>query len=567
MTYQVLSIKWRPQYFEDVIGQQHVAMTLQNSIKQERLAHAYLFTGPRGVGKTTTARILAKYLNCKNPRDLNPCNECKNCKEITAGRSFDVLEIDGASNNGVENIRDLREAVKYPPSDGEYKIYIIDEVHMLSNSAFNALLKTLEEPPPHVKFIFATTEPEKVLPTIVSRTQRFDFKRIPLPKIRDLLREICDAEEIEISTAALTLIARKADGSMRDAESLLDQVISFSGQEIDDDSVAMILGIVDYDLYLRLSDILQQHDVQAVLDLLAEVIESGYDLGEFLNGLADFWRNLLILNSMDIGDGGLLDVPENFREQFASAAETYDERDLLRLLNLTLSVQQQFKNVRNQRIYLENFLLKLVHFDESVHLDELLKNAQSGGTNPRNVHPDSPGNTSSSSQSSTGKKPRRNIGRKKTRFRPGDTSQPRQSSPESNPTDQRESPEPRASQENAETQQPDLRTFQEKWQPFTEFVKEEKGLVGQFLNECEPVKMQGKVLEVLFDNAFAFHMKKVEEKSSELETLIQQFFQVQVRLKCRAGDTGRAEDNAADDIIDDPITQAIINNFDGEIIQ
>jgi len=185
MTYQVLSIKWRPQKFEDVIGQQHVTTTLQNSIKQDRLAHAFLFTGPRGVGKTTTARILAKYLNCKSPKDSNPCNECKNCKEITAGRSFDVMEIDGASNNGVENIRDLREAVKYPPSDAQYKIYIIDEVHMLSKSAFNALLKTLEEPPPHVKFIFATTEPEKVLPTIISRTQRFDFKRIPLTGIRD----------------------------------------------------------------------------------------------------------------------------------------------------------------------------------------------------------------------------------------------------------------------------------------------------------------------------------------------------------------------------------------------
>jgi len=316
-----------------------------------------------------------------------------------------------------------------------------------------------------------------------------------------------------------------------------------------------------------LSDILQQHDVQGVLDLLAEIIESGYDLGEFLNGLADFWRNLLIINSMDTSDEGLLDVPESFREEFTSAAATYDERDLLRLLNLTLAEQQQFRNVRNQRIYLENFLLKLVHFDESAQLDELLQNLQSGGMVSQSANPDSPSRGARSSQSPAEKKPRRNIGQKKTRFKSADTAETRRSSPESKTTDPGEQQEESTSHEQGEPQQPDLQTFQAKWEPFTEFVKEEKGLLGQFLNECEPVKVQGKVLEVLFDNAFAFHMKNVEQKSAELERLIRQFFQVPVRLKCRAGDTGRTDENEAHDIIDDPITQAIIKNFDGEIIQ
>lgn len=566
MGYQVLSRKWRPQRFEDVVGQKHVTSTLQNAIEQDRIAHAYLFTGPRGIGKTTTARILAKYLNCQNPQDLNPCNECKNCEEITAGRSFDVLEIDGASNRGIDNIRELREVVKYPPSDGNYRIYIVDEVHMLTKEAFNALLKTLEEPPSHVIFIFATTEPEAVLPTIVSRTQRFDFKRIPLQKIIGLLRTICEAEGIQISDGALTLIARKADGSMRDAESLLDQVISFAGSDIPDESVATILGIVDYDLYIRLHSVLHERDPSGAFGILNEVLRAGYDLSEFLAGLADFWRNLLVLNAT--GQPDLLEIPETYHERFQSVAGEYEERDLLRLLNLTLSAQHQFRDVRNQRVFLENFLLKLVHFDSSVRIEELLSGGGASGVEGMS-------GTSSGTASATPKRGRqsrggtgRNIGQKKTRV----TGERHQTTPEP----EADQPEENSGSANDTSNAGDpsggnslsLEEFQTSWEEFSEHVKREKTMLGQFLTECEPVNVSGKVLEVLFDRTLKFHMNWVRERSDEVETLIDDYFGRTVRLKCKAGETGRTDKRTREeDAEQDPITRAIIDHFDGEIIR
>jgi len=246
--YEVLARKWRPQRFEDVIGQEHVTQTLVNAIKTERLAHAYLFAGPRGVGKTSVARILAKAINCEAGDPGNPCNGCQSCKDITVGSSVDVQEIDGASNRGIDEIRELRENINYMPSSSRYRVYIIDEVHMLTLPAFNALLKTLEEPPPHVKFIFATTEAHKVPITILSRCQRFDFKRIPVAQIVQHLLNITAQEDIHISKTGLALIAREAEGGMRDAESLLDQVTSFSGKEVEDNQVIDILGIVDQNI-------------------------------------------------------------------------------------------------------------------------------------------------------------------------------------------------------------------------------------------------------------------------------------------------------------------------------
>src|SRR5512135_154920 len=287
MSYQVLARKWRPQVFEDVVGQGHITRTLQNAILSGRLAHAYLFSGPRGVGKTTTARILAKAVNCLNPRDSNPDNECELCREITEGRSFDVLEIDGASNRGVEEIRNLREAVRYAPTKGKYKVYIIDEVHMLTKEAFNALLKTLEEPPVHIMFIFATTEIHKLPATILSRCQRFDFRRIAVQEMMGNLGAIAKDEGVTIDNDALLLIAKRGDGSLRDAQSVFDQIVSLCGKEITHQQILNALNIVDQEVYFRVTGLIKARDAKGGLDLVGELMSGGHDIREFLGGLTE----------------------------------------------------------------------------------------------------------------------------------------------------------------------------------------------------------------------------------------------------------------------------------------
>ena len=294
MTYEVLARKWRPQTFESVIGQEHVAATLINALKADRLAHAYLFSGPRGIGKTTVARILAKAVNCKDGSSGNPCNVCRSCVEITSGTSIDVQEIDGASNRGIDEIRELRENIRYMPSGGRYRIYIIDEVHMLTMPAFNALLKSLEEPPPHVKFIFATTESHKVPVTILSRCQRFDLRKIAFSEIIKHLRCISDAENLVVSDYALSLVARQSGGRMRDAESLLDQVIAFTGSEIKDSDVVNILGIIDNILLSEILTAVVENNPAAVLASVERAYNRGYDMKDFYSLLLEQFRNLLV---------------------------------------------------------------------------------------------------------------------------------------------------------------------------------------------------------------------------------------------------------------------------------
>ena len=274
MSYQVTARKWRPMVFEDVIGQSHVANTLRNAIASNRLAHAFIFTGGRGCGKTTTARILAKAVNCLHPQDSNPCNACEICDEINAGRSLDIIEIDGASTNSVDDIRSIKEAVRYAPSRGGKRVYIIDEVHMLSKGAFNALLKTLEEPPEHVIFIFATTEIQKVPTTIISRCQRYDFRRISIEDIISRLRFIALQEGITVDDDALLMIAKKADGAMRDAQSIFDQSVSFCGNAITAQQLISVLNIVDQEYYFRVTDVITAHDPRAALELVDEVVRA-----------------------------------------------------------------------------------------------------------------------------------------------------------------------------------------------------------------------------------------------------------------------------------------------------
>ena len=372
LAYEVTARKWRPQEFDGVIGQEHVTTTLKNAIQAGQIAHAYLFAGPRGVGKTTTARILAKALNCVDGPTVTPCNACTFCQEISEGRSVDVLEIDGASNNRVEQVRThLLESVKYTPSQGKHKIYIIDEVHMLTKEAFNALLKTLEEPPAHVYFIFATTDPRKVIPTVLSRCQRFDFRRISGPTIVDHLAMISEKSGYDVQREALALIARRVDGSMRDAESLLDQVVAFGGTALTAREAAEVLGIVDQDVYFELLDIVAEQDVSNGLGLVDRIFGQGHDLEEIVLGILEHLRNLLVVKAAPeaevlIGDAAL--ALDRYREQ----AGRFETEDLLRLSQLATQMEQSVKTSALPRVQLETGVVRMVRMARSVQLTDVM---------------------------------------------------------------------------------------------------------------------------------------------------------------------------------------------------
>lgn len=370
MNYLVTARKWRPLVFEDVIGQEHISTTLRNAISQNRLSHAYLFSGPRGVGKTTSARILAKAINCKSPKDFNPDNDCEICKEITEGRSMDVFEIDGASNRGIEEIRNLRESVKYVPTKNKYKVYVIDEVHMLTKEAFNALLKTLEEPPPHVIFIFATTEVHKVPATILSRCQRFDFKRIAIEEIMKHLRTIANADNISIDEDALLIIAKKGDGSMRDAQSIFDQVISFCGNEITTKKIIEALGLVDQELFFRTTDLIKNKNTKGGVELVEEILNQGYDIKEFLAGLNEHLRNLLIVLTTESAQ--MLEVPEVYKKRYIEDSKQFSETDILRLVKIVSDTETSIKWVQQPRFKLEVALIQMIKIDNSVEISKLL---------------------------------------------------------------------------------------------------------------------------------------------------------------------------------------------------
>ena len=370
--YQVLARKWRPQQFDEVVGQDHVSTTLKNAIEQSRLAHAYLFVGPRGIGKTSIARIFAKALNCSKGPTATPCDVCDNCKEIAAGNSLDVLEIDGASNNGVEQVRELRDTCRYTPARAKFKIYIIDEVHMLTTAAFNALLKTLEEPPPHVKFIFATTDPQKVLPTILSRCQRFDLRRIPAALLVKHLKKITKDEKVTIDDEALTAIARGAEGGMRDAESTLDQLIAFCGDKIAEKDVLSVFGLVALEKIAALTDAIIDGDTNVALKTLKELDEVGKDLQRLLADLLDHYRNLLVLT---IGGAGaeLVDVPDTELELLKRQAGRIDADAVLRIIDALAGAEGRLRYALSKRIYFEIALVRAIKAREMLGLEGVLK--------------------------------------------------------------------------------------------------------------------------------------------------------------------------------------------------
>ena len=359
MSYTALYRKFRPDSFQDVKGQDAIVRTLKNQIRAQRIGHAYLFCGTRGTGKTTVAKILAKAVNCEHPIDGNPCNECETCKAIAAGNSMNVIEIYAASNNGVDNIREIREEVAYSPTSGKYKVYIIDEVHMLSIGAFNALLKTLEEPPSYVIFILATTEAHKIPITILSRCQRYDFKRIARTTIVDRLRELMDEEQVEVEDKALRYIAKKGDGSMRDALSLLDQCIAFYlGEKLTYEHVLDVLGAVDTDEFSKLLREVLDGDVTQVILHLENMIMQGRDLTQLVNDFTWYLRNLLLLKSSDNMED-VLDVSAENLEQLKEEAAMVRDDTLMRYIRIFSELQNQIKYAGSKRVMLEVALIKL----------------------------------------------------------------------------------------------------------------------------------------------------------------------------------------------------------------
>jgi DNA polymerase-3 subunit gamma/tau len=375
MSYVVLARKWRPQRFEDVVGQPHVVQTLTNAISAERIAHAYLFSGARGIGKTSVARILAKALNCAQGPSPTPCNQCASCKEITESASMDVFEIDGASNRGIDEIRELRDNVRYLPSKSSYKIYIIDEVHMLTTPAFNALLKTLEEPPPHVIFIFATTEVHRVPITITSRCQLFDFRRIPAAEIVDHLRRISQEEDIHISEVSLRVLAREAEGSMRDAQSLLEQMMAFSGKTISDEDLLEVLGVIDRQDLLDTAAAIIEGDPVLCLETIERLYLHGHDLRRFCQELAEHFRNLLVMK-MSNEPQKLVDLTEAELVELKEQADKADSSTLQQFFHFLLRGEEEIRRSSNPKLVLEMSLLRLVQLPQVMDMDKVISQIQ-----------------------------------------------------------------------------------------------------------------------------------------------------------------------------------------------
>ncbi len=372
MSYLVLARKWRPRTFDKMVGQEFISRTLKNAVKTNHVAHAFLFSGSRGVGKTSAARILAKCLNCDEGPTPEPCNDCSSCQEIDEGRSLDVYEIDGASNTSVDDIRELRENIKYLPRPGKHRVYIIDEVHMLSKSAFNALLKTLEEPPDHVVFIFATTEPHKVPETIQSRCQRFDFRRIPRAKILERLQEMAQEEGYKIDERALSAVAKAADGSMRDAQSLLDQIISYCGPSVPDEAVAEILGIAGREYFYRISAAILGQDPRECIEALDEIYRSGYDINQFYRDLVEHFRNLLMARLLP-DPSSVLDMNDGEIQELKQQAEQASPEDLRRLVSILLKAEQDILRSSLPRMGMEITLIKMAHLGRLEPLEKILE--------------------------------------------------------------------------------------------------------------------------------------------------------------------------------------------------
>ena len=561
MSYTVMAREFRPKTFNKVVAQDHIVDTLRNAIKQDRVAHAYLFSGPRGTGKTTTARLLAKALNCVDGPTPDPCGECNFCRSIANGSSPDVRELDGASNGLVEDIRKLREEVGYAASKGKRKVYIIDEVHMLSTPAFNALLKTLEEPPPHVILIFATTEPQKVPETVLSRCQRFNFRRIGVADIVGQLQVILKEKILEVEESALFLIARKAEGGMRDALSLLDQVIAFSDTDITDETVEDLLGLISRDLYFDLTQAIVDRDGAKALGVVDRTIREGGDLGEFVDGLMAHFRHLLVARA--VGELADENLPESDRVHYTEVAAQFEESDLVRMLNVVAELETQIGRVAEPRFWIELTVMKLVQMASSVdlqvliaRLEQLERGLKSGGVVPLSRETPTP--------APKPPLPKPNL---KPPTRPAHGTSP--AKPSESPPPPAVPVEEASSARPLSGDPPSLSVVETGWAQLVQAVKAKKISVGTFLAEGRPRSMDGRHLVVAFQKNREFHANQVRRKRALVEEVAAEVFRGPVTISCEVvyddGDGGTEVKEERPE--EDERVQMVLQVFSGEVIR
>ena len=557
MAYQVTARKWRPRQFDEVVGQEHITATLKSAVHSGRIAQCYLFCGPRGVGKTTTARILAKVLNCADPRDGNPCEVCDSCQSIASATSMNVLEIDGASNNSVDDVRELREVVRYAATAGVYKIYIIDEVHMLSTAAFNALLKTLEEPPEHVVFIFATTEVQSVPDTILSRCQRFNFRRISAGQIAAHLGTIAQAEGIAVEEGALHLLASRADGALRDAESLLDQVVSL-GAEVSQQAVVQVLGLVDRGLYFELLDAMREAAPARVLDVVAQAVDEGADIEEFVYGLVELLRHLLFAKIQ--GGTDELDMAEDARRRCGELAEAMAVEDLLRMMQSLLDLEADLKRSLQPRFRLEIALVHLALMGRSVDVGELLRRLQSLETAaPRPAA--SPPPSSGRSESAPPPLP---SGRSEPVSSPPPSSRNEQAAPP--PPAQQQVAAPAESGNAASAAAPSFDQVRTNWAELVNAVGAAKRSLASFLNGATLDSLEGYVLKLSFGADQRFAMTKVIKDRKIIEEIAEAKYGWRLRLDVVAKKGEQPAPQAASQPESDPTLRSVLDAFDGELV-